>query len=165
MPKLYKELRLNGKRGLIVKLDPEDYKVFSQENWNSSGCGKAGVYYASKMKNLGRINGRAKYRKRTMHREILEAKHGEIVDHINGDTLDNRRDNLRIVTLNQSMQNRRGWEKKTLKGVYKIGNKWESKIQANGISYYLGRFNSAELARVAYVGATEVLHGEFRRES
>jgi hypothetical protein len=81
------------------------------------------------------------------------------VDHINGDSLDNRRENLRFVTNRQNGQNRkehRGEKFKTSKyvGVRLLGKKWTAQMNVKGKSVYLGSFEKEEDASMAYQRAT-----------
>ena len=102
------------------------------------------------------------------HRIIYTMINGEIppdicIDHKDGDTLNNNIDNLRPATISENMQNRLEWVmlKSGVKGVYKNKNRWASRIEKDGTSYYLGTFDTKELAFAAYQGAAIVLHGEF----
>lgn len=77
------------------------------------------------------INGKNTY----LHRLIMNAGPGEEVDHINGDSLDNSRPNLRIATRSQNSANRRGYRPKSgYRGVYAQphGSTWQVKISVNG---------------------------------
>ena len=89
-----------------------------------------------------------------MHRLILGAKEGQCVDHINGDPLDNRKENIRICTLSQNSQNRRQRKDNTsgLKGVSwaKREKKWVSYIRSGGKHLWLGYFNDKNDAAKAY---------------
>ncbi len=99
-----------------------------------------------------------------IHRLILSAKPGQLVDHINGDGLDNRRENLRICNHagNSRNQNRtRGASK--FKGVIirKSLNKWNARIRYDGKQHHLGYFDNEIDAALAYDYASIDHHGEF----
>ena len=84
----------------------------------------------------------------------------KMIDHINGDTLDNSIENLREVTGSENQQNR-GKQKNNssgYKGVTKCGNKWRSEIQVNGKKIYQGTFHSPEEASEAYKKAALIYH-------
>lgn len=92
-----------------------------------------------------------------------------MVDHINGNGLDNRRCNLRVCSHGENMRNRtmNRNNRSGYKGVYfdpdKNGRPWRAQIRANGRKHSLGRFDTAEQAYEAYQKAAERLHGEFAR--
>lgn len=100
-----------------------------------------------------------------MHRIITGAKTGEIVDHINGDTLDNRRSNLRICTVSDNTYNRRVMRPSSSKfrGVdYQIiSRKWRAVIGKGGESIFLGEYRTEEEAALAYNGAAIILYGDW----
>lgn len=108
-----------------------------------------------------------------LHRAIMQKVlgrtlvKGEMVDHKNGNTLDNRRSNLRIATRHENLQNQRRHadNKSGFKGVtYRADeNKWEAAIKAGGVNIYLGQFTSPEEAHKAYNEAAEKFFGEFAR--
>jgi hypothetical protein len=87
------------------KIDAEDLpKVDGMPNtWHAQWNETARTYYAT---NVRRVNGKKVYLK--MHRFITDAKPGQEVDHGNHEGLDNRRENLRLVTRSGNMMNRRG---------------------------------------------------------
>jgi hypothetical protein len=76
------------------------------------------------------------------------------LDHININTLNNRICNLRISNRIQQNQNRKS------KGYYwdKENNKWKSEIKVDVKRIHLGRFNTEEEARQAYIEAKEKYH-------
>jgi hypothetical protein len=78
-----------------------------------------------------------------LHRFIMGAESGMEVDHINHNTLDNRKENLRIVTHSQNLQNPSGACINSKSGVRGISwrpdmKKWEVQLQADKRSYGLG---------------------------
>ena len=107
--------------------------------------------------------------KKYLHRFIMNAPIGMEVDHINGNPLDNRKENLRICMRSQNSRNVRmhkdnktGW-----KGVYcdkrKIINKWSSRILVNGKSISLGYYHCPTAAHFAYCRAAVKYHEDFHR--
>jgi len=107
----------------------------------------------------------------SMHRQILGLGAGNPlqVDHINHNKLDNRRENLRIVTCSQNHMNsrRKNSSVSGYKGVYWSNDERRSKrwIAVIGIgnnkNKHLGRFSTAEEAHKAYCAAAHKFHGEF----
>jgi len=108
-----------------------------------------------------------------MHRTILERILGrpllknELVDHRNGDSLDNRRSNLRLATHAQNSQNKKRERRNTsgYKGVTwnKKSKRWQSSIKSGGKSIYLGLFVDPLEAHNAYREKAIELFGEFAR--
>ena len=102
-----------------------------------------------------------------MHRVIMNAKPGQIVDHINGNGLDNRKCNLRIVDDQKNAANRKSHSGSSskYKGVswHKQHNKWQANICVNGKFLYLGIFPNEIDAALAYDDAAIKYFGEFAR--
>lgn len=115
------------------------------------------------------VNG--KYQNIHMHRVILSRKlerellPTEYVDHINGNGLDNRRENLRLATKATNGANRGKPATNTsgYKGVswHKRDETWQAFISVNGKRIHLGCFDTPELANEAVIKAREKYHGEF----
>ena len=111
------------------------------------------------------VRGEMKNKKSTMtlmHRSIMKAPTGMEVDHINGNRLDNRKENLRICTHAQNCYNYKNKGNST-KGVHweKHANKWRARIRYNGQKIHLGYFKSQKDALDAYNSAAKKYHGEF----
>jgi hypothetical protein len=85
-----------------------------------------------------------------LHRLLLNAPSGLMVDHINGDGLDNRRANLRLATRN--LNNRNGRTRSTHRGVYwdKRENKWGVYITIHGRTHALGRYVDLDEAKAVF---------------
>ena len=103
-----------------------------------------------------------------MHRQILNAPDDMQIDHINGNGLDNRRNNLRLVTSSQNHFNQHKQQRSTssrYKGVYwhKRDKVWVVGIQAFGIYYYIGSFTNEQEAALAYNEAANNYHGEYAK--
>jgi len=88
-----------------------------------------------------------------MHKIIMNPPEGFVIDHINGDTLDNRKENLRVVHQSVNMRNRKSCEGSTsgYVGVHRHSqNKnWCAQIKFDGKTHHIGVFESQELAKEA----------------
>jgi len=103
-----------------------------------------------------------------LHRFILNCPEGLEVDHIDGNTLNNCRDNLRICTQMENSRNRKKSIKSKsskYKGVYfhKVTNKYLASIKFNKVSKHLGLYKNQEDAAEAYNKAAKIYHGEFAK--
>jgi hypothetical protein len=140
--------------GTKVQIDESDYTLFAQYKW--------GVYSGSRR--IPYVSTTTKPR-RYLHKLIMNAGPELIVDHKNGDTLDNRRANLRICTICQNNQNAitRKDNRTGVKGVCwdSRDRRWRVFIQANGKRKSLGSFMSLSEAREVYEKNTIELHGAF----
>ena len=99
-----------------------------------------------------------------LHRLLLSPPDGYEVDHINGNSLDNRRCNLRLCTRQQNNGNQRPRRHSSIyKGVYwnKEHQKWQAKITVNYRNIDLGRYKDEEAAAEAYAKAARRHFGEF----
>ena len=146
-------------QGKFAIVDAADYAELSKYKWRVKWCKNVKSFYV--IRSLPRVNGKSKVV--TMHREILGALPGQYVDHINHDTLDNRRENLRICTNAQNCANRIKSVNTSsqFKGVYwcKVMSKWRSRIgeQPQHIGYFTDEIEAAR----AYDEAAKELFGEF----
>lgn len=105
------------------------------------------------------------YKNQRIHRIILGLTDNRlVVDHKNGNPLDNRRENLRVCLQSQNAKNRgksEGVYTSKFKGVFFKKDKWMAKISTNYKAIHIGSFETEEDAAKAYNNAAEKLHGEF----
>lgn len=146
--------------GLVALVDDEDFTYLSQWAWYA----KSNRYKSFYVKRTLRVNGKSFYV--AMHRQILGAPPGVIVDHANRNTLDNRKLNLRFATTHQNMCNRIAVRSRFgYRGVKQRRSghgKWEARISLlDGTRRHLGSFETAEDAARAYDEAAKRAHGEF----
>lgn len=89
-----------------------------------------------------------------LHRFLMSPKKGDVIDHLNGNTLDNRRSNMRICSLRENNCNKSIHRSGKLVGANKTkyGNYW-AKIRINGKDKYLGVFKTEHEAHQAYLEA------------
>lgn len=144
--------------GFQVKIDDEFDHLFLNKRWFAQ-CPQKGKYkYAAS--NFKDSTG--KYKIIYLHRIIIGAKSNEFVDHINGDTLDCQKSNLRLSNnkLNQANQKRiRGLSK--YKGVTFEHGKWRARIRIDNKKKHLGVFNFEIEAAQAYDAAAKEHWKEF----
>jgi hypothetical protein len=102
-----------------------------------------------------------------MSRFILSAPDGKLVDHIDGNPLNNQNENLRLCTNAENCRNTKIYKNNTsgYKGVQSIGKqgKWFAIINCNRKQKYIGTFETKEEAAMAYNEYAKKLHGEFAR--
>lgn len=145
-------------RGCATTVDASSFERLAKFSWYThSGAGEK-VYAACKYHG----------RRLLMHRFLLGAeKPTDSIDHINGDTLDNRLSNLRFCCHAENLRNRRTAKhnKSGYKGVYRDSRnrKWRAQIDCQNKRYRLGSFGTAEQAAIAYNEAASRLHGDFAR--
>tara|TARA_R100001509_G_scaffold106669_2_gene63267 strand:- start:2311 stop:3336 length:1026 start_codon:yes stop_codon:yes gene_type:complete len=167
-----------------IFIDEEDYGLVSQYNWSLSKTGRKkrdGVgeifYVNTKIPRPDKPryvytfpNGKQRtyVAKDTLsiHRLIMNPEKGQVVDHINGNTLDNRKHNLRCCSYQGNSANSIGRHKtkSKYKGVSPCRGKtnpWAAMIRKDGKTVNLGSYNTEEDAAMAYDIAAIEIHGEF----
>lgn len=157
-----KEIELT--RGYVSKVDDSDFNALNSFKWHVFNGGHQGNYVPYAMRSVGTGNQK---RNINMARDILNAPAGMVVDHINGDTLDNRRSNLRLCTNPENLRNRGKSKANTsgFKGVFwdKKLRRWRAAIDYNRKKINLGVYPTAELAALAYDKAARKYHGDFSK--
>lgn len=158
------ELKLTGKHASehgVALIDECDVEAVLQHRWSvykiRSREGKYYFYAGAKIDGKNTL----------LHRFILKAQKGQLVDHQDQNTLNCQRYNIRICTHSQNMMNRKvlPHNKLGVKGVWRDAKTglFKAVIRCNGKRTDLGRFKSVELAKSAYDEAAIRLHGEFAR--
>lgn len=148
-----KEISLT--QGMVALVDDEDYEMVLQYKW--SLVKGRNTYYAEQKR-------RVKYRH--MHRFIMNTPKGMIVDHLDGNGLNNQKYNMRNCTYSQNNQNRmnRNSEKFGYQGVTRRGsNKFYAYIRYKTKLAHLGVYSTAEQAAEAYNKKAVELYKESAR--
>jgi hypothetical protein len=148
-------------QGQFALVDDEDYERLSKVRWHAWWTHHTQSFYARR--NSPRVNG--KRHLILMHREIMGEPDGVVVDHVNHNTLDNRRENLRACSHSENNHNQRKRcdNSSGFKGVSwnKRQKKWRAYIKINGKQQHLGYYTSEIEAAAAYDAAAAELHGDF----
>lgn len=148
-------------KGHAVIIDDDDSERILARSWVMAGNG---IYFVSYSHRVGR---QSKYFR--LHRFIMGYGPGDpvVIDHINSDTLDNRKVNLRICTQAENMMNqkRRVDNKSGYKGVSwnSEKRKWCAEIHYQNNKIRLGYFVTPIEAYEKYCEAAKKYHGDFAR--
>lgn len=142
-------------------IDLEDVPEIGKYNWGAlKGHSKYKTeYYARRNQHIKYKDKKQITKTVYMHRVILNPKKDLQVDHVNGNSLDNRKSNLRLVNNRQNAQNRHHSRTSKYPGVswYKSNKKWASNIEINGKTKHLGYFDNEIDAANAYQKACSQL--------
>lgn len=149
---LVTEARLTLPSGHVTVFDAADLPLVEQFKWHVLKARRT-CYAQTK-------GGPANGRQRTyLHRLLMNAPAGLLVDHINHDGLDNRRSNLRLATPGQNVANS-GPRSGDYRGIFVSHHRskpWRARIQTRHIGYYATEWEAAE----AYNEAALAEYGEF----
>ena len=141
---------------LFAVVDERDHERVAAHKWyvNSKGYAVAHVRHSDGSRGMMRL-----------HRFVIGAQAGDVIDHVNGDKLDCRTANLRKCSHSESACNRRrrsdnasGYTGVSWYAPLKV---WKAKVVKDGHAYHLGYFSDALHAALAYDSAAAQLHGEF----
>lgn len=153
---LYDQKGNEAERAII---DIVDYPLVKNHKWHlflAGGKENPEIRYVR-----SRIHGRLFY----LHQFLMGTRNG--TDHKNGDTLDNRRRNLRFCTQGENTCNQKRRKDNTsgYKGVsfHKIMQKWRGRVNYQGKEIMLGYFDTPEDGAIAYNKKAIELHGEFAK--
>lgn len=154
----FKKIALSN--GMSILVDESDFEKLNKYKWHvhvrKSSCGN--TYYA-----VSKIGGKSV----SAHRMILNPPNGFVVDHVNGNGLDNRRSNLRFATHGQNIANSFKAIGRTskFKGVHlnKESNKWFAQISVNGKTKNVGIFKHEISAALAYDVEAIKQYGKFAK--
>ncbi len=142
--------------GDVVLIDVDDVERVTKVGWTKNNCGYAFHSY--------REPGCRKTKSLLLHRFIMGASPGILVDHDNFDPLDCRKSKMRLATKLENNRYRHGWKRKAkVKGVFweKRTQRWRAGIGLGNKKHWLGRFSTVQEASDAYAEAATRLFGEF----
>lgn len=152
-------------QGLVAKIDASDAGLVGEHTWWADKRSRNRT--SQRFTVLTRVDlPDGKWANLKLHRLLMNAPSGLVVDHINGDPLDNRRSNLRICQQGDNARNREGHRLRRLAngrylGVLAIGKNWGATICPKGERIYLGLYATAEDAARAYDIAARDHFGEY----
>lgn len=153
-----KKIKLTQNQFSLV--DDEDFDFLSKNKWQAARTKRGDTFYAGRTFWL-----KGKKTKIFIHQVVMNPPKGYVVDHINGNKLDNRKSNLRVCTNSENLKNQglRSTNTSGYKGVFflKRERKWRATIKCNYKQYYLGEFLDKEEARQAYIKACHKYHGKY----
>lgn len=139
-------------KGQNALVDTEDYERVNRWNWVAHWAECTHSFYADREECGKTIS---------MHRFIMRCEQGEECDHQNGNTLDNRKQNLRTCTHAQNTKNKKIRRGKQFIGIQKRGRKWMFEVMHNGQRTTGFGFWTPEEAAKARDAVAKNLHGEF----
>ena len=150
-------------KGRFAIVDVEDFQWLSQKEWQVHD--KSKISYALGKKWLSHTKGITL----AMHREIFKRHNinieGMDIDHINGNGLDNRKNNLRRCTNQENQFNTRSHKigSSGYKGVSwnKVDKKWQVYLRTKSKVHFCGQFKDKKSAAIAYDLMAKKLHGNF----
>ena len=145
-------------RGMSALVDNDDHERLVGSKWFVQAAMGGKMYAARKVRDGGR------WRVQYMHRVIMAAPPKMVVDHLNGDSLDNRKSNLRLTTQSANLRNSRlaigrgaHFDKRT--------RRWFTRVSYEGTRIMLGRYSSEEMAHAAIHQARGLLESGVNPES
>jgi hypothetical protein len=151
-----KEIKLT--QGKVAIVDNDMYDYLNQFKWHA--VKQSGKFYARR--HIKSSNPNIKI---LIHRDVMKPEKGFVIDHIDGNTLNNQKDNLRICTHAQNIRNSKININNTsgFKGVYwnKQSAKWYAFIRFNNKRIHLGVFFKLKDAAKSYNEGALKYHGEF----
>jgi hypothetical protein len=145
----------------VTVVDVADLWLVGDSNWSANEK-PGGIWYARR--SIWHPAS-ATTRNEFLHRALVRVPPGYVIDHIDGDGLNNRRSNLRVCTHTQNLQNSRSRANPFGKGVF-LGNRrgtYKAVITVNGRIIQLGHFPTIPEAKAAYDAAALEHFGEFAR--
>jgi hypothetical protein len=160
---------IKTKKGEVFEtlIDTDDLQKLIDLNlmWHVQWFDFTQSYYASATEYLGMIDGKPKYTTLKLHGVIMNTN--ERLDHINHNTLDNRKANLRLISVDANAKHRKSKNSNNTSGYRNVswdGWKWMVQLQIDGRNNILGRFDDVDEAGQFAQEMREKYYGEFKGE-
>lgn len=140
--------------GLKVLVDLDDIDKLKDRKWFYT---KSNGVISNKRKDERRVNQNGHIK---IHRLITDAPEDKVVDHINGNTLDNRKKNLRVIVHNDNIVNQAS---RPMRNIEYGNGSYCVRLRYRNVKYYIGRYKELEDAIKARDEAATRIHGDIRR--
>lgn len=152
----------NIKASRACFVDDEDYEMLKNRKWSENGNGYPRNGFTNRI-----LNPNKQQIFVMMHRVIMWSPDGMVIDHIDGNKLNNQKKNLRVCSPTDNKRNRGMSRRNTsgYKGVYwqRANKKWYAAINTDERFLNVGSFENKEDAARAYNAAASKYHGEFAK--
>lgn len=136
-------------KGLVAIIDEADYALINGDSWHATPRRDGKGWYAKSARGI------------RMHRLLMGVNDSRIVDHVDGNGLNNRRSNLRVGTQSQNCVNRLTTPGTSPRGVRKKKDLYQAYIKYQGRQRSLGYFKTQEEAHATYLTEATRLHGNW----
>lgn len=145
-------------KGMVTKVSDEDFARLSELKWHVLEIKKAKLNYAVRS-----VAYKGKSTKRYMHKELVPCPKGFVIDHIDGDGLNNTRENLRVCSHLENMRNRKPQKGMKHAGIFEVKKGFSARIWHEGRTIDLGIFKTEEEAIEVRNNKAKELRGEFAK--
>lgn len=146
-------LYVHKKDGEVIEVlvDTDDVCRIKKHNWYTVNYTTANSLYVCTTIYYGIIDGKINNTVKLLHSFIMDVDKGTILDHVDTDTLNNKKCNLRLSSIKQNSQNRRGKNINNTSGYRNVSwsnreSKWLVQVQVDGKNKCLGKFENVDEA-------------------
>lgn len=150
----------------VIDTEDLDRLLLFNTTWHARYSEFTNSHYVAACEYMGIINGKPKYKTRSLHIFIMSSnpENKLMVDHIDRNTLNNRKSNLRIINQSNNLQNRNGRNKNNKSGYRNVSfykGKYLVQLQVDNKNKCLGTFDNVEDAAVFATQMRKIHYGEF----
>ena len=162
------EITRRNKESIWALIDLEDLErvINFPYTWSAKYDTELKQNYVETTIYCGFENGKKLGKSLKLHKFIMDVNDNRVVDHINHDPRDNRKENLRVILPNENLRNREGRNKNNHSGYRNVswnGNGWSVQLQVDGKTKCIKRFKKNELEEAGKYAEQmrQELYGEF----